>query len=299
MAKQENDKIVEALLFATDKPLSVQTIAQILEVPHKEAEEAVETLIRRLKETGSPVTVKEIAGGYELLTLPEYSPHIKKMYKNRLVARLSKPALEVLAIIAYKQPISKQEVEAIRGVNSDGVYHTLLERKLIKITGRKEAPGRPLLYGTTKEFLQYLGINTLDDLPKLEEIQSILEKDEMVENWEERIETAKNQTMINFSNEEKEKLFSKEGFEEEAAELASKMNAQDKIDGNIESGIKTEEFELPDEGESEEWDEGAEVKQDIKNDSEEDDDDLDYEEDGDDEDYEDDFDEEDDDEDEK
>ena len=99
--------------------------------------------------------------------------------------------------------------------------------------------------------------------------------------------------MINFSNEEKEKLFSKEGFEEEAAELASKMNAQDKIDGNIESGIKTEEFELPDEGESEEWDEGAEVKQDIKNDSEEDDDDLDYEEDGDDEDYEDDFDEED------
>jgi len=260
MAKQDNDRIIEALLFATDKPLSAQAIAQILEVPHKEVTEAVDTLIKRLKESDSPVTVKEIAGGYELLTLPEYSAHIKKMYRNRLVARLSKPALEVLAIIAYKQPISKQEVEAIRGVNSDGVYHTLLERKLIKITGRKEAPGRPLLYGTTKEFLQYLGINTLEDLPKIEEIQSILEKDEMVESWEERIEIAKNQTMINFSGEEKEKLLSKEGYEEEAAGLAARMNEQDTLDEEMDNSAKIENFDLPEEGESEEWDEGAENK---------------------------------------
>lgn len=144
MAKPDNDRIIEALLFASDKPLPVQLLAQVMELPHKEVIAAVEQLTTRLKETDAPVTLKEIAGGYELLTLPDYAPYIKKLYKNKLMSRLTRAALEVLAIVAYKQPITKQEVEIIRGVNSDGVYHTLLERKLIKIAGRKDAPGRPL-----------------------------------------------------------------------------------------------------------------------------------------------------------
>ena len=180
MEQTDIEKTIQALLFATDKPLSAAILAQVVEIPHKQVVESIEKINERLKEQGSPISIKQIAGGYEYLTMPEYSPYIKKLYKNRFMTRLSRPALEVLSIVSYKQPISKQEVETIRGVNSDGVYYTLLERKLIKIVGRKDAPGRPLLYGTTREFLQYLGINSLEDLPKLEEVQSILEKDESI-----------------------------------------------------------------------------------------------------------------------
>lgn len=227
MAKPDNDRIIEALLFASDKPLPVQLLAQVMELPHKEVIAAVEQLTTRLKETDAPVTLKEIAGGYELLTLPDYAPYIKKLYKNKLMSRLTRAALEVLAIVAYKQPITKQEVEIIRGVNSDGVYHTLLERKLIKIAGRKDAPGRPLLYGTTKEFMQYLGINTLDDLPKLDEIKTILEKDEYIEKWEDKIEVAKNQTMMNFDEEEKQKLMHRQSTEDMLAEGGAPLQEEE------------------------------------------------------------------------
>ncbi len=202
MKKEDMDRTLQALLFTSDKPVPASVLAGVLESGAKEIQETVERVNAHLRDTGSPVMIKEIAGGYEFLTLPEFAPYIKKLYKNRYLTRLSRAALEVLAIIAYKQPITKQEVESIRGVNSDGVYHTLLERKLVRIAGRKEAPGRPLLYGTTKEFLQYLGINSMEDLPKIEEIKSILEKDEFTESWEDRIETAKNQTVFEFNQEQ-------------------------------------------------------------------------------------------------
>ncbi len=195
------EKIIEALLFTSDKPLPISTIAEVLEVQPKEAEEAIDRLNIQFKEAGSPISIREIGGGYELLTNAEYAPFIKKLYKNKMLARLSKPSLEVLSIIAYKQPLTKQEVELIRGVNSDGVYHTLLERNLIKISGRKDSPGRPLLFSTTKEFLQYLGINSLEDLPKIDEIKNILEKEENIEKWEERVANVKNQTVFNFEEE--------------------------------------------------------------------------------------------------
>lgn len=285
MAKPDNDRIIEALLFASDKPLPVQLLAQVLELPHKEVTAAVEQLAVRLKETDAPVTLKEIAGGYELLTLPDYAPYIKKLYKNKLMSRLTRAALEVLAIVAYKQPITKQEVEIIRGVNSDGVYHTLLERKLIKIAGRKDAPGRPLLYGTTKEFMQYLGINTLDDLPKLDEIKTILEKDEYIEKWEDKIEVAKNQTMMNFDEEEKQKLMHRQSTEDMLAEggapLTEEENAQPQEEE--EKNVLDEEL-IPETLEDEDEDE-------YEDEDEEDDDDDDEEEDDDDEDEEDDDDE--------
>jgi len=201
MAKGNIENIIQALLFTTDKPLPVSVIAGAAEAEAKDVESAVDRINIRLKENGSPIMIKQVAGGYEYLTLPEYAPYIKKLYKNRFLTKLSKPAMEVLSIIAYKQPVTKQEVELIRGVNSDGVYHTLLERKMVKISGRKESPGRPLLYGTTREFMQYLGINSLEDLPKLDEIKSILDKEENTENWDDRIEKARSQTLFNFDEE--------------------------------------------------------------------------------------------------
>ncbi len=297
MAKQEAENIIQALLFTTDKPLTAQVIAAAADIQPKEVEEAVDRINIRLRESNSPVMIKQVAGGYEFLTLPEYAPYIKKLYKNRFLARLSKPAMEVLAIIAYKQPITKQEVEVIRGVNSDGVYHTLLERKLIKIAGRKESPGRPLLYGTTKEFMQYLGINSLEELPKLDEIKSILEKEENTENWDDRIENAKNQALFDFGEEGKsvEKRYIEEkevaemedmensGGTESSDEAAGKKRWQEEYEeqyGEKEEdayGRKDGEEELEDEeeneaGELDDIDDEEDEEDDIEDEDEEDDD---------------------------
>jgi segregation and condensation protein B len=200
MDTKKIDLALEAVLFASDKPLPGGVLSEVLEIKEAEVEEAIGRINAAYVERGSAIKIQKIAGGFEFLTLPEYAPFIKKLYRNRMMMRLSKPALEVLAIIAYKQPITKQEVELIRGVNSDGVYHTLLERKLIKIAGRKDSPGRPLMYGSTKEFLQYLGINSLEDLPKIEEIKAILEKDENVESWDAKVEAARGQQIFDFAD---------------------------------------------------------------------------------------------------
>lgn len=287
MKTEEMDRTIQALLFTSEKPLAGTVIAGVLEVKEKEVEEAVERINMHLRETGSPVSVKQIAGGYEFLTLPEYAPHIKKLYKNRFMTRLSRPSLEVLAIVAYKQPISKQEVESIRGVNSDGVYHTLLERKLIRITGRKDAPGRPLLYGTTKEFLQYLGINSMEDLPKIEEIKSILEKDEVVESWEDRIEVAKNQAQFTFDQAE-----GQQGPAKQVSSLADDMAEMQKLDEEAKAAGT---FKQAEDTEEEEEEEKKEIPG-NKDESEDEEEDSEDEDDEDDEDEDDDDDEEDDDE---
>ena len=297
MRQEELDRTIQALLFTSDKPLSGGVIAGVVEKKEKEVAEAVQRINSHLHETGSPVSIREIAGGYEFLTLPEYAPHIKKLYKNRFMTRLSRPSLEVLAIIAYKQPITKQEVESVRGVNSDGVYHTLLERKLVKIAGRKEAPGRPLLYGTTKEFMQYLGINSMDDLPKIEEIKSILEKDEFTESWEDRIEVAKNQAQFQFDPEQGKQTPGVKvtslaedlsAMEKEDADLKEKFKVEneekEKENGGDDVEIKDDEIKEDDElkGEGEDGDEDEEDEDD--DDKEDEDDDEDEDEDDDDED---------------
>lgn len=294
MKTEEMDRTIQALLFTSEKPLAGTVIAGVLEVKEKEVAEAVERINLHLRETGSPVSVKAIAGGYEFLTLPEYAPHIKKLYKNRFMTRLSRPSLEVLAIVAYKQPITKQEVESIRGVNSDGVYHTLLERKLIKIAGRKEAPGRPLLYGTTKEFLQYLGINSMEDLPKIEEIKSILEKDETVESWEDRIEVAKNQAQFSFDPSEGQQGQAKQvsSLAEDMADL-QKQDEEAKVAGTFkqetdeadeEPPVKKQDKNDKKKDEKEEDEDEKEDDEDLEDEDEEDDDDDDDEEEDDDDD---------------
>ena len=314
--------VIEALLFSTDKPLPANVIAEVVELPVEKIQEAMGELDIKLKESNSSVKLMQIAGGYQLVTYPEYAPYIKKLYKNKLLTRLSKPAMEVLAVIAYKQPITKQEVEAIRGINSDGVYHTLLERKLIKIVGRKDAPGRPLLYGTTKEFLQYLGINSLDDLPKIEEVKAILEKEENAVNWQERIDEAKKQQISLFDEEgrpiqveneqQKNDDAGKNNMETEEYDEAEGKNNEDDLEKEDEEEDKEEyedEDENEEEDEEEEWEEDEdeedeedeeeeaeeeEDKEDEENEEEEDDEDE-WEEDEEDEDEEDDEAEEDDD----
>ena len=161
--------VVEALLFASDVPLELQRIRDVLDLGHvAEARALVDELRERYETRDSGLRISEIGGGYRMVTRPELAPWLVRLARSRTKARLSRPALETLAIIGYKQPVSRPEVDAIRGVNSDGVLESLLDRRLVRIAGRKEAPGRPFLYETTREFLVAFGLRDLGDLPKVE-----------------------------------------------------------------------------------------------------------------------------------
>lgn len=168
-------QLVEVLLFASDTPLPTNRILGVLEdIKANDLMYAIEELNTEYENSGRTFRICKIGGGYQLVTKPEYAKYIKKLYKGRTRSRLSPAALEVLSIIAFKQPISRPEVDHIRGVNSDGVIKTLLERNLITIAGRSEAVGRALLYGTTTEFLRYFGLNELNELPKPRELEELL-----------------------------------------------------------------------------------------------------------------------------
>ena len=161
--------IIEALLFISGTPLNLKIIKDIIELPEKEIQHLLADLIDEYKDRGT--TIIEVAEGFQMATHSDYAPWVKKLITTNIPSRLSQKSLETLALIAYKQPITRAEIEAIRGVNSDGVIKTLLDRKIIKILGRKDMPGRPLLYGTTKEFLHYLGLKSLSDLPTFKDLQ--------------------------------------------------------------------------------------------------------------------------------
>ncbi len=171
MDKHEAKRIIETILFVSDKPVSIMTIKDVLkEIEPTEIRACIEELNAEYSSSGRSFGIKEIAGGFQMLTDPVYSKWISSLYK-RPPDRLTGPALETLAIIAYKQPLTRSDIEMIRGVNVDGVLHTLEERALIRTRGRVDAPGRPILYGTTNEFLQHFGLKSLEDLPKLKEFQ--------------------------------------------------------------------------------------------------------------------------------
>ena len=162
-------EIVEALLFASDTPLEAERIRDVLGLPDAATARAVVDELRARYETSSRgIGISEVAGGYRMVTRAEVAPWLVRLARARTRARLSRPALETLAIVGYKQPVSRPEIDAVRGVNSDGVIENLLERRLIRVAGRKEAPGRPFLYETTKEFLVAFGLRDLGDLPKVE-----------------------------------------------------------------------------------------------------------------------------------
>lgn len=161
--------VVEALLFASDTPVEASRIQEVLDLESPAAaRDLVESLRRRLDAEGRALQVMEVGGGFRLVTRPEVAPWLVKLARSRTRSRLSRPSLETLAIIGYRQPVSRPEVDAIRGVNSDAVLENLLERRMIRIAGRKESPGRPFLYETTREFLVAFGLRDLADLPKVE-----------------------------------------------------------------------------------------------------------------------------------
>ncbi|RJP75295.1 MAG: SMC-Scp complex subunit ScpB [Candidatus Abyssobacteria bacterium SURF_17] len=170
---EELRSIVEVLLLVSDKPLSVSRIREVLDGPApKKIEEIVAQVQQRLSEYGFPFQVREVAGGYVLSTLPKYAPWVQKFYSPRIRAsRLSQAALETLAVIAYKQPVTRAEIEAIRGVNVDSTLRTLLEKRLVEIVGYKDVIGKPATYGTTTEFLLHFGLKALSDLPSVEELR--------------------------------------------------------------------------------------------------------------------------------
>jgi segregation and condensation protein B len=171
MDREEAKRIIEAVLFVSDKPVSIMTLKEVLkEVEPTDVRSYIEELNNEYDSSNRSFSIKEIAGGFQMLTDPVYSTWISSLYKKP-ADRMTGPALETLAIIAYKQPITRSDIEIIRGVNVDGVLHTLEERSLIKTKGRVDAPGRPILYGTTTEFLQHFGLKSLEDLPKLKEFQ--------------------------------------------------------------------------------------------------------------------------------
>ncbi len=168
--------VLEALIFSSDDPLSPQRIREIISVfTPREIGWAVEVLNEVYQKTGRSFIIKKVAGGYQMFTLPEFSGYVEQLYQDVKKSRLTQKALETLAIIAYKQPITKHDIEEIRGVSVDGVLRTLLDRNLITIAGRAQSPGSPFLYKTTKKFLDYFGLNALSDLPKLKEIDELID----------------------------------------------------------------------------------------------------------------------------
>lgn len=161
--------VVEALLFASDAPIEAEQIREVLELGEAaEARALVEELRSRYDAESRPLQIVQAGGGYRMVTRPELAPWLVRLARSRTRSRLSRPAIETLAIIAYRRSISRPEIEIIRGVNSEGVLEHLLERRIIRISGRKDAPGRPFLYETTREFLVAFGLRDLSDLPKIE-----------------------------------------------------------------------------------------------------------------------------------
>jgi segregation and condensation protein B len=168
-------RIMEALLFASPEPLSIARIRSILQgVETGEITQALESLRDDYAGESRSFQIVEIGGGYQLATKPDYAVFVGKLVESRSKQRLSKAAMETLAIVAYKQPVVRSMIESIRGVNADGVLRTLMERDLIRIIGRADGPGRPLLFGTTREFLLQFGLNKLSDLPGLKEIEELV-----------------------------------------------------------------------------------------------------------------------------
>jgi segregation and condensation protein B len=172
MEMNEYKAIVEGLLFAAgDEGLSLQQIAAVLEIEEEQAQAIIHMLKEEYEQQKRGIQLIELAGVFQLATKKEHAPYLKKLVESPSSASLSQAALETLAIIAYRQPITRAEIEEIRGVKSDKPIQTLIAKALIKEVGRAEGTGRPILYGTTKEFLDYFGLKTLEELPPLPELQ--------------------------------------------------------------------------------------------------------------------------------
>jgi segregation and condensation protein B len=202
--------VIESLIFSSDDVLSSSEIIKAIkgidgedtQISAEEIERCVDELNNKYEQANLSYRILRIANGYLFATTKEYSKYVGYLSSEKSKRRLSQAALETLSIIAYKQPITKPEIESIRGVNSDYILSTLLEKNLIAISGRAESVGRPLLYGTTPEFLKYFGLNKLSDLPKPREIEEIMNDEDFIEQKRKIMMNALEDTMENETNEE-------------------------------------------------------------------------------------------------
>ncbi len=174
---KEQLKIIEALLFASSEPLTQSRVNLVFIDDAPYLNDLIPLLSEQFEEEQRPLEIQEVAGGYQMTTKPEFETWVRRVINKSGKLTLSQAALETLAIIAYKQPVCRFAIEAIRGVDSSGVLKTILDRGLIKIKGRDEGPGRPLLYATTETFLEHFGLNRISDMPKLKEINELTESD--------------------------------------------------------------------------------------------------------------------------
>lgn len=165
------ESVVEAVLFASDEPLSAARLANIVETDAKQVREQIKNLNAKYRANNNAFRIEQIAGGFQMLTLSPYNHWLRKLLRVRSDNKISAAAMETLAIIAYKQPVMRADIEVIRGVAAGEVIRSLAYKGLVKIVGRAEVLGRPMLYGTTKKFLEVFGLNTLKDLPKVEELK--------------------------------------------------------------------------------------------------------------------------------
>lgn len=190
---------IEALILASPDPLPVRKITQVLDdATPSRVSKAVAELNNRYLSAGLSFRLRELAGGYQFYILPEYVGYVEELFSRQRKLRLTRAALETVAIVAYRQPVTKTEIEHVRGVASDGVLHNLLDKQLITIKGRATTVGKPLQYGTTDEFLKFFGLNSLDDLPKMSEIEELISASEPQSQTE--------LELLQVKNEESEKL---------------------------------------------------------------------------------------------
>jgi len=176
MASETEKAAVEALLFASSRPLSLDSLVEASGIDKNVLKKILAALGEEYAAQGRGFTLEEVAGGYQLRSDPRFAPQIGKLHSARSRRRMTRSSLETLAIIAYRQPVTRAEIEHIRGVDSGAVLKTLLSLVMIRILGRKEAPGKPILYGSTREFLEYFGLRDIESLPTLEEVTELLEE---------------------------------------------------------------------------------------------------------------------------
>lgn len=231
------DNIVLALVFSADEPLSLRKMAGILDdVAASDIKNSVERWAKQFDDESWSIVLEKVAGGYQLSSRSQYAPYIARLYSGRRKLRLSKAALEALAIISYKQPITRAEVENVRGVGCGGVIGNLLERSLIRIAGKAKVLGAPFLYGTTQEFLEYLGLNSLKDLPSLEELEAILEREESAVSEVNNGDVAA-ETDVDFSEASEEAAAIVDEYSIDASEKFAAIAEEDSIDASKEAMV--------------------------------------------------------------
>ncbi len=191
MAEDNVKSVVEALLFASERPLTIEQIKNVFgNLQPSEIRLKLEELKSEYEESNRGIRIMEVAGGFRMITFSGFAQFIKKLYKERHTERLSKPALETLAIVAYKQPVTKSEIELLRNVNIDGVIKSLVDKSLIRIAGRKKAPGRPYVFSTSRQFLEYFGLKSLEELPKMEEFSDLAKTEKLPKTQDQKEEIA-------------------------------------------------------------------------------------------------------------